>query len=1073
MAGIRGTAPHRHLLALLILAALLAPAWALDPPAAPRLAVTVAFPSDIPPGFSLDSQGRPQGFGRDLMEEVAKRAGLELTYLVVPTLAEAIAAVRQGQAQVIPSLAITPARAELFHFSAPLMDSHTRIFMLAEAEVGQAVDLGSLKVGAVAQSSAEEALMGQGGTPRAVFRSQLEALMALLGGRVEALVAQERQILALARRAKVDHLIKTVGQPVLGTHRALAVVKDRPDLARRLDPVVERLVITPEYQRLCARWYGQPPPFWSRSRIVLAMSVLLALVVIAMAAWRFQDLSRMNRSLRQAVAQREKAQDLAQAKVWELQLILDAVPAGIWFKDAENRFLRVNPAAAAMIGRPLEQIEGRHARAIFPTWLADKYHQDDLDVIAHLRPKLNLEEQYVRADGTLGWSSTSKVPWQDQESERFGVLAFSLDITRRKEVEEALRQAHGQLEERVRQRTAELEAANQALRQEMAERRKAEESLVVSFAALQSSITPIVLTGLDGAIQFVNRAALKTWGYQGEGEVLGRCVVDFIHDQGKAALAIRAVLERGSWKGELLCRRRGGGVFPVKVEASAVNDLSGRPFCFMVSLEDLTEVKRAEQEILTSRARLQHLLTATPAVIYSFRPQGDFAFTFVGDNVRTVLGYQPPELLVDRRQWLERIHPQDRPGLKEFSALWQGPREISQRYRFLHKDGSHRWLRDEMKLVTDEQGRPLEVVGCWVDITEGVAADEAARQSRETLVSALSASPVCIAFVNDRVITWVNPAASELSGYPKEELEGQPVRFLYSDESEYGRVGRMFYPQLAGGESAAVTTRLRRKDGTVIDVYLQARMRDPQDASQGVVLAATDISERKQTEEALLAYQRQLRRLIHEINVTGERERRRIASDLHDGLGQDLALLRIKLQAILGARQRPGKRGLRELLAMVDKALREAKALTWDLSAPMLRELGLAAALDWLAEQIKEKYGVPATFVLAGQPQPLDQTQADSLFRMARELSLNAVRHSHCGHVKISLSFNEKSLTLVVEDDGEGFDATGLEGSLDKGGFGLFNIRGLMDAMQGMAKIESWPGRGTKVALIAPLPICS
>lgn len=198
-------------------------------------------------------------------------------------------------------------------------------------------------------TTAEEILREQGVEPAKRFDTYTETLMDLLAGRVEAVVAQQGAFTALARQAKVEHLIQTAGEPVLRTYRAMAVRKGDTVLLKRITPEVEKLVVSSEYRKIYAKWYGEPPPFWSRDRIFWAMSGLLALVLVAMAAWRFLSLQRVNALLLQSAVERGQAQAVARAKAAELQLILDTVPASIWFKDAENRFLHVNQEAARLI----------------------------------------------------------------------------------------------------------------------------------------------------------------------------------------------------------------------------------------------------------------------------------------------------------------------------------------------------------------------------------------------------------------------------------------------------------------------------------------------------------------------------------------------------------------------------------------------------------------------------------------------------------------------------------------------------------------------------------------------------
>ncbi len=171
---------------------------------------------------------------------------------------------------------------------------------------------------------------------------------------------------------------------------------------------------------------------------------------------------RVNRALRQQ---------------WEdLRVILDSVPALIWYKDRDNRILRANRPAAEALGLSVSEMEGRSTYELYPEEAA-QYHQDDLDVIRSGRSKLGIVEPLMTGAGEKRWVRTDKVPYFDGSGAVIGVIVFAVDITERVRAEEALRQARDGLEERVAERTRQLAAAVDDLRAEMAERQRADERI--------------------------------------------------------------------------------------------------------------------------------------------------------------------------------------------------------------------------------------------------------------------------------------------------------------------------------------------------------------------------------------------------------------------------------------------------------------------------------------------------------------------------------------------------------------------------------------------------------------------
>jgi PAS domain S-box-containing protein len=133
---------------------------------------------------------------------------------------------------------------------------------------------------------------------------------------------------------------------------------------------------------------------------------------------------------------------------------------------------------------------------------------------------------------------------------------------------------------------------------------------------------------------------------------------------------------------------------------------------------EVTEIKRTEQALLSAQARLTYLLTSSPSMICSFAATGDHAPTFISENVRDLLGYEPSEYLAGPEFWLERVHPDDLPRvLSEFVQLLERGQRVCE-YQFRRRDGAYRWVRDEQRLIRDATGNPYEVVESWSDITE-------------------------------------------------------------------------------------------------------------------------------------------------------------------------------------------------------------------------------------------------------------------------------------------------------------------------------------------------------------------
>ncbi len=231
-------------------------------------------------------------------------------------------------------------------------------------------------------------------------------------------------------------------------------------------------------------------------------------------------------------------------------------------------------------------------------------------------------------------------------------------------------------------------------------------------------------------------------------------------------------------------------------------------------------------------------------------------------------------------------------------------------------------------------------------------------------------------------------------------------------------------------------------------------------------------AERKRAQQRAREYQAQLKSLALQSSLAEERERRRIATELHDRIGQSLAVSKVKLDAlrhsVLSAE--PGE-VLEEVCNSLGQAITDVRSLTSDLSSPILHELGFESAVAaWLAEQIEAKHDIATEFEDDGQPKLLADDVRGLLFRNVRELLINIVRHANARKVKVSVRKVDNQIQISVQDDGIGFEpAEALARAAKAGGFGLFSIKERLEQIGGHLEIESRPGHGCQVTMTAPL----
>ncbi len=256
-------------------------------------------------------------------------------------------------------------------------------------------------------------------------------------------------------------------------------------------------------------------------------------------------------------------------------------------------------------------------------------------------------------------------------------------------------------------------------------------------------------------------------------------------------------------------------------------------------------------------------------------------------------------------------------------------------------------------------------------------------------------------------------------------------------------------------------------DGRAIPVVVGCAILDEEPlACVGFVL---DQTERHRAERDLRDHQARLAALSAELLVTEERERRRIATVLHDAIGQNLMLAKLQL-GVLAAGSDVSAAQAERLAAvghLLDGAIGRTRTLTSEVSPPVLYELGLEAALRWLARQAREPHGLVVDVHDDGRAKPLSGTARLVLFDGVRELLANAVKHAGGQGCAVSVARDGDTVRVEVRDCGPGFSAADAEPS--GGGFGLFNLRERLRRIDGHLEISTLPGHGGRVTLIAPI----
>ncbi|MBI5257899.1 MAG: PAS domain-containing protein [Burkholderiales bacterium] len=223
-----------------------------------------------------------------------------------------------------------------------------------------------------------------------------------------------------------------------------------------------------------------------------------------------------------------------------------------------------------------------------------------------------------------------------------------------------------------------------------------------------------------------------------------------------------------------------------------------------------------------------------------------------------------------------------------------------------------------------------------------------------------------------------------------------------------------------------------------------------------------------QLEDRVKQRTRQLRQLAGELDAAEDRERQQLARDLHDDLGQTLAAARIHLAALQPRLDGEGRDAAQRIDELIARANQSTRSLAAQLAPPALYELGLTAALEWLAEDIGRNFGLQVTVVDDGQPKPLSRESRSILYRATRELLVNSAKHAHADVAEVEIERCDHDIVVRVSDSGIGFDAAVLTAARGQG-MGLLSVRERLSFIGGSVDIRSLPGDGAVITLQAPL----
>lgn len=416
------------------------------------------------------------------------------------------------------------------------------------------------------------------------------------------------------------------------------------------------------------------------------------------------------------------------------------------------------------------------------------------------------------------------------------------------------------------------------------------------------------------------------------------------------------------------------------------------------------------------------------------------------------------------------ISPEQREAYQELNERAYSGDSGTLEYEIVGLKGTRRWLETNASPLRNPNGEITSVLKVTRDITERHRTEMRLRASELRFATIFQASPIgiCITTLEEGRYLNVNDAFCALVGHSRHELIGQTSVSLKHWVNLKDRTDLM--TELKQKSSIRnFEAEFRRKDGST-GYALRSVERLTLDGQDCVLTLFSDITEAKRANAELTTSRQNLESLSRQLISAQETERRHLARELHDELGQVLTAMKIQLWGIQQSAESVTRTKLEESLVMIDRAIDQVRNLSLDLRPPQLDDLGLVATLNWYLKKQSAIAGFQYQFSVDPEDISVSPNLATTCFRIAQEAVTNAIRHSAPGEIRVELFQRNLELHLTIRDNGRGFDVTKAHQRSSQGGsLGISGMEERANLALGHLAIDSAPGLGTTIHAWFPL----
>lgn len=742
------------------------------------------------------------------------------------------------------------------------------------------------------------------------------------------------------------------------------------------------------------------------------------------------------------ITERKIAEENLLVTTERLRIATRSVKIGIWDWDIVNDNLTWDDRMFELYGAKREDFDGA-----LSAW-ENRIHPDDFEWASkHLLDTLNGVHNFdsvfrvVWPDKSIHYIEGNAIVIRDNDGNPLRMIGGNIDVTKSKNIQLEI-----------------LEAKEQA---------EISEAKFKSYT--EKSPVAIYTTNLEGDCKYVNETWLKIAGMNYK-DALNKGWLQAMHPEDIEFVNenwYKSVKSKGSWKFEYrFINLQNKEVTWVEATAKELFNDKNELIGYLGTNVNITERKKAEENRKTSEAKFKSYTEKSPIAVFTTDLSG--RYTYVNETWLKLTGLFFKEAL-SPTGWSKAVHPDD---LKNINKNWyksvKSNGKWKYEYRFINKKTNKIiWVEATAKELFNDKNELIGYLGTNVNITDRKKAEEMYR-----LLADNTNDIIALQEANAN-LKYISPAVENLLGYKQSELLNKQFMAVIHKEDLIQIKEEVSKKLLKDEIIEAITYRAQHKKGHFIwlETLISPIVKDNKIIS--LISTSRDITQWMSAKKEIEEYQSSLQKLTSEISLIEEKQKKEIAANIHDHLSQSLVISKMRITEL--EKKTELKNVLKDLefiKSHVSSALENSRKITYELSPPVLYQLGVVHALDWYADEIEEKYGIKFEFSSNVDSIKLTDFKSILIFRCVQEAVTNVIKYAEATLITLELIKDKNAVDILITDNGKGFDTAVLNaGGSSSSGFGLFAVKERVRSMSGKLTITSKIKIGTKIKIYVPLEL--